>query len=235
MPPLLSVQNLSVSYGGLAALRALTVAVGTGEIFALIGANGAGKSTALRAVLGLAAHDGLVRLGDLDLSGAPAERRAAAGIGYCPEGRRVFGGMTVRENLEVACDAPGPERRRRIDAQIDLFPDLAGHLDRRASTLPGGQQQMLAFARALVNAPRLLLLDEPFTGLSPILAEAVGAAIVRSAQEGVSVLLADLPDGRGKALCDGAAVLRRGETAAIGDPAAQDLSLIHISEPTRPY
>jgi len=190
--PLFAVEDLAVAYGKRLALDRASVAVAAGETVALVGANGAGKSTLLKATMGLVPLSrGRVRFAGMELASLPAHARASLGIGFCPEGRHVFPGLSVRENLEVAARAPGPVRRRRLDAVFAAFPLLAARAGQRAWQLSGGQQQMLAIARALMGAPRLLLLDEPSLGLSPRLVEELLEQLRRIARTGTSVLIAE--------------------------------------------
>ena len=158
--PLLSVAGLELHHGGVPALRGIDLSVQPGEAIALIGANGAGKSSFMQAVIGLqpiaAGH--MAWRGE-DMRGLPAHRRVRLGIGYCPEGRRVFPGMTVRDNLLVACAAGRKERMLRLDGMLALFPMLAANLHVSSWRLSGGQQQMLAIGRSMMNQPALLLLD----------------------------------------------------------------------------
>lgn len=224
--PLLAVSGLTVRYGALTALRGLDLTVGDGEIVALVGAGGAGKSSALNAIMGLVPTAwGTVTLDGVDLSGAGPERRARAGLGFAPEGRRVFAGLTVAETLAVPCFAPRAERRRRAEAVYALFPQLAERRGERAWRLSGGQQQMLAVGRALMTGPRVLILDEPSLGLAPKLVGSLFATLRRIAQGGTAILFAeqnmpvalDLAD-RGYVL-DGGAVAAEGTSSELaGDP-----------------
>jgi branched-chain amino acid transport system ATP-binding protein len=189
--PQLEIADLAVDLAGRPALRDVVLAVAPGEAVGLIGPNGAGKSTLLKAVMGLVPARGTIRFEGAELAGLAPERRAALGIGYAPEGRRVFRGLTVAENLDVAGTADAPERARRIEGALDLFPALRAHLQRRAWQLSGGQQQMLAIARALVAGPKLLLLDEPSLGLAPVVLEELYPALARIAARGTALLIAE--------------------------------------------
>jgi branched-chain amino acid transport system ATP-binding protein len=214
---LLAVSGLSVRYGAIAAVRQAAFLVGAGERVALIGANGAGKSTLLKALMGLLPVAG----GEIEFAGAPiahlaAERRAALGIGYAPEGRRVFPGMSVRDNLQVACPSGAAERRRRIDEAFMLFPRLAERAGANAWRLSGGEQQMLAVARALMRKPKLLLLDEPTLGLAGNLRADLGEQLKRIAEDGTAVLLAEQSVGFGLAFAERAYIMRTGEIVKEG-------------------
>ena len=189
--PLLELRGVSVDLAGRPALRDVTLAVERGEAVGVVGENGAGKSTLLKAVMGLAPARGAIRMDGANLVGLAPERRAALGIGYAPEGRRVFRGLTVAENMDVAGAADAMERARRIEAALDLFPALKPHLKRRAWQLSGGQQQMLAIARALIAGPKLLLLDEPSLGLAPVVLEELYPALARLAARGTALLIAE--------------------------------------------
>lgn len=214
---MLRVEGLEVRYGGVLALRGVSLDVRAGEAVALLGANGAGKSTLLKAVIGLLRpHAGEVLLDDRPLGRLRPERRARLGVGYCPEGRRPFAGLTVRENLLVACWAGAVERTRRIEEAFALFPALRDKAALPAWQLSGGQQGMLAIARSLMNRPRLLLLDEPSLGLSPRLVDEVFAAIWAIRAGGVAVLLAEQNARLALETCDRAWVLRTGEVVQHG-------------------
>jgi branched-chain amino acid transport system ATP-binding protein len=157
-----------------------------GEVTALLGRNGVGKTTTLLAIMGLVTSNGSIRLGDQELVGMPTHLVARLGIGYVPEDREVFSALTVAENLRLAARV-GEEHR--YDLVYELFPDLASRLGQAAGSLSGGQQQMLAIARALLNPNRLLLVDEPTKGLAPIVIEDVVAALRRAAEETTVVLV----------------------------------------------
>lgn len=187
---LLEVADLDVYYGKSHILRGVSFAIGAGEIVALLGRNGAGKTTALRTIVGLLRPArGAVRLRGVDLGGLPAFRRAALGIGYVPQERLLFGRLTVEENLRA-----GMSRRRdprALEMVFDLFPVLVERRRQRAGTLSGGEQQMVAIARALVSSPEILLLDEPSTGLMPAMVARLANVIGRLNQAGISVLLVE--------------------------------------------
>ena len=221
MTALLTIARLSVRYGAITALDDVSLEVGAGEAVALLGANGAGKSTLLNAVIGLVpAAAGALRFGDVALDGRAVHRRAALGLGYCPEGRRVFPGMTVYENLAVASPRPRREREAAIARQFALFPDLADKAYDRAWQLSGGQQQMLAIARALMTEPRLLLLDEPSLGLAPLLAREMLAHVRAIAAAGTAVLLAEQNVATALAVTQRAYVLQVGRLVEAGPSAA---------------
>jgi branched-chain amino acid transport system ATP-binding protein len=204
------------------------VSVEAGEIVALLGGNGAGKTTLLETVLGF--HPGRVVLFGSDASALAVEQRVSLGVGYVPEGRRVFAGLTVRENLEAASSLPAPQRRQRVEEMLALFPMLGERPAARAWLLSGGQQQMLALARALMDRPRLLLLDEPTLGLAPVVVADLLRRLAGMTADGTAILLAEqraaLALGvarRGVILSRGQPV-RRGSAAELAaDPALADL------------
>jgi branched-chain amino acid transport system ATP-binding protein len=215
--PLLELRGLAVDHGRRRALHGVDLNVAQGEVVALLGANGAGKSTLLNAVAGLLPlAAGTIVFDGQRLSGRPPETRTRAGIGFSPEGRRVFPGMTVQENLDVACWATAAERARRRERIYALFPALGRHQDTLGWQLSGGQQQMLSIGRALIGSPRLLLLDEPSLGLSPILVDEVLDTVSRIHADGTTVLLAEQNASKALEVCDRAYVLRLGRIVAAG-------------------
>jgi branched-chain amino acid transport system ATP-binding protein len=190
----LAVRDLAVRYGGVSAVRSVSFTVAPGQSVGLIGANGAGKTSTLRALMGLVPRDaGEVHFGGRDLSKVPARDMVRLGIGYVPEGRHVFAGLTVEKNLLLGAYA------RRWDGQVrsvlaeiyELFPVLGEMRGRLAGALSGGQQQMLAIGRALMTRPVLLLLDEPSMGLSPKLVEVIGETLRQLRDDGLSLLLVE--------------------------------------------
>jgi branched-chain amino acid transport system ATP-binding protein len=189
--PLLDIQNLAASYGQIQALRGVSLTVAAGEAVALVGANGAGKSTLMKCIMGmLAGTAGDVRFDGQSISKLPVSSRAGIGIGYSPEGRRVFPGLTVHENLLVA-SRDKDSGRARAEEVYAFFPALKEKTNAMGWALSGGQQQMLAIGRALMLRPRLLLLDEPSLGLSPILMTEVLNRVNDITASGTAVLLAE--------------------------------------------
>jgi branched-chain amino acid transport system ATP-binding protein len=203
------------------ALAMKGLAVEQGEIVALLGANGAGKTELLETVMGF--RGGAVRLFDRDVSALAVEQRVALGVGYVPEGRRVFAGLTVRENLEAACSLPAGERSRRLAEVLPLFPNLAERPRSRAWSLSGGQQQMLALARALMNRPQLLLLDEPTLGLAPAIVADLWRQLRSAATQGTAIVLAEQRAAVALNLASRGVILREGE-AVLGGPSAELLA-----------
>jgi branched-chain amino acid transport system ATP-binding protein len=191
--PTLSINRLDVRYGQIQATRELSFSVGAGEIVALVGANGAGKSSTLKAIIGIADADGEINWDGRSLIGLPPADIVRAGVGYSPEGRRVFPGMSVYENLRVgAFSRPSDEFEDRLQTVYGYFPRLKERAGQRASSLSGGEQQMLAIGRALMSKPALFLIDEPSLGLAPIIVDRIGKLLheIRD-REGLSVVLAE--------------------------------------------
>jgi branched-chain amino acid transport system ATP-binding protein len=209
--PVLAVDDLVVQFGGSRALDGVTFVVEEGGTTALLGRNGAGKTTALRAILGLVPHRGRVRLDGEDVSALPTHAVVQRRIGYVPENRDVFAGLTVAENLRLA----ERDGRSRYDLVYDLFPDLRPRGAQRAGTLSGGQQQMLAIARALLNPNRILLIDEPTKGLAPALVARVVDVLARIGRE-VTILLVEQNLAAARRLAERAVVLDHGRVAYAG-------------------
>jgi branched-chain amino acid transport system ATP-binding protein len=190
----LRVSELRVSYGGIAAVKGISLEVARGEIVTLIGANGAGKTSTLKALVGLVpAKSGDVTLFGQSLRGVPTHRIVGRGVALVPEGRAIFGNLTVSENLELGAflKREPVELARRLERVLKLFPRLSERLAQEAGTLSGGEQQMLAIGRALMGDPQLLLLDEPSLGLAPKLVEQIFEAIVEVARGGLTILLVE--------------------------------------------
>ncbi|MEK9707657.1 MAG: ABC transporter ATP-binding protein [Alphaproteobacteria bacterium] len=209
--PTLEVRNVTVRHGGVTAVRNASLTAHAGEITALLGVNGAGKTSLLRGIVGLAATDGEIRLDGSEVGALATEDRINAGIAWVPEGRRVFPGLTVAENLEVASQADITSRRERLAGVVALFPQLAGRLGDRAWQLSGGQQQMLAIGRALMARPRVYLLDEPSLGLSPAVAAILAESLRTLTAEGAAVVLAEQNAGFAQLLAGRRCMLRNGE------------------------
>ncbi|AWK89983.1 ABC transporter ATP-binding protein [Azospirillum thermophilum] len=221
MTAVLRVEGLRAGPGGVTAVDGVSLSVAAGETVALLGANGAGKSTLLKAVLGLLpAAGGRVLLDGREVTTLPAERRVRLGLGYVPEGRRVFPGMSVLDNLEVASPLDRHGRAADLERIFALFPDLRTKARESAWRLSGGQQQMLAVGRALMGRPRLLLLDEPSLGLSPRLAGEMFAAVRSIAAAGTAVLLAEQSAARALEVAGRAVLLRLGRVVHDGPAGA---------------
>jgi len=190
---LLEVKDLSVSYGGIRAVRDVSLRVEQGEIVALLGSNGAGKTTTLRAISGLVPYSGSVIFGGKDLRKCSPDEIVRLGLGHAPEGRRVFARMSVRENLELGAYTvrSKAEVGDRLAFVVSKFPRLEERLNQLAGTLSGGEQQMLAIGRALMSSPRLLMLDEPSLGLAPIVVQTIFGVIKDINERGTTVLLVE--------------------------------------------
>jgi branched-chain amino acid transport system ATP-binding protein len=190
--PLLALDELHVYYGAIEALKGLSMTVGESEIVTLIGSNGAGKSTTLRAISGtLKPRSGTVRLNGREIQQLPAHEVVRKGIGHAPEGRRVFSRMSVFENLQMGAFSRREPIEDDITRVFELFPRLKERRGQKAGTLSGGEQQMLAIGRALMAHPTILLLDEPSMGLSPILTEQIFGIIADINRQGTTVLLVE--------------------------------------------
>ena len=209
----LELREVEVAYGGVPAVRGLSLSVAPGEIVGLIGPNGAGKSTTLHAIMGLVpARAGDIRLGDSSLRGRPPEAIARSGVALVPEGRRLFAELTVDENLRLGLAArPRGVATDEIEEVAQLFPVVQEFRQRPAGALSGGQQQQLAIARALVARPSILLLDEPSLGLAPTVVDLVFSTLTAIADRGIGVLLVEQRAQRTVALAARTHVLANGE------------------------
>lgn len=214
----LEVENLAVSYGDIAAVKGVSFAVKRGEIFTLIGANGAGKSSTLRAISALRPYGGVIRLEGRDLRGLAPEKIVAAGLAQVPEGRGIFGPLTVLENLKLGAwtrkDRAGV--KADLDRMLAIFPRLSERLNQVAGTMSGGEQQMLALARALMSRARVLVLDEPSMGLAPKLVKEIYAVLRDINAQGVTLLLVEQNANLALRLANRAAVLETGEIVLAG-------------------
>lgn len=191
---MLEIQDLGVGYGPIHAVTGLNLNIQKGEIVTLLGSNGAGKSSTLRAVSGLIPQkSGTIRFDGKDIGPWPPEKIIAVGVSHVPEGRKIFGRLTVEENLDVGAYLVRNKAliQERKDNAFSLFPRLAERRHQKAGTLSGGEQQMLAIARALMQKPSLLLLDEPSMGLAPLLVDAIFEIIVELNKSGTTILLVE--------------------------------------------
>lgn len=217
---MLRIDRLVVGYSKKDVLHGVSLDVGAGEIVALIGHNGAGKTTLMRAALGLAPY----RSGSVSFDGQPvlAGQVAATvgrGFAFVPQGRNTFRSLKVSENLDIAVSAGGADARARVESIFEMFPILRERLDQPAGKLSGGQQQMVALALALVRGPRLIMLDEPSTGLSPVLVDEVLRRVVEMRERfGISVLIVDQNVRRLLSIVDRVAVLKAGHKVFDGAP-----------------
>ncbi len=223
MPPLLEVRGLKVAYGGINAVKGIDLDVGAGELVALIGANGAGKTTTLKALAGLLKPAaGSVRYDGHDVTGTPAFELVRRGLALVPEGRGVFARLTVAENLAMGAYIRDDKAAIAADCEhaYATFPRLAERRSQLAGTLSGGEQQMLAIARALMCKPRLLLLDEPSMGLAPIVVQKIFETIRAVAREGVTLLLIEQNARLALQTCDRGYVMESGLITLSGEAKA---------------
>jgi branched-chain amino acid transport system ATP-binding protein len=218
---LLEVHGLGVRYGGIEAVRDLNIEVRTGETVVVVGANGAGKSSVMNAIMGMVpANAGRVCFEGDDITSTPTARRAKRGIRISPEGRRVFANLTIEENiLAGGYTMTAKDRDASLPWLYDTFPLLSDRRNTRAGTLSGGQQQLVAIARALTARPKLLLLDEPFLGLSPVAIAATSAAIRVVHEQGMAVLISEQMARPALKLATRGYVLRSGSLRRSGDVA----------------
>jgi branched-chain amino acid transport system ATP-binding protein len=220
--PLLELSQVVVSYGAIEALRGVSLAVGSGEVVTLIGANGAGKTTTLRAITGLVrARAGNITYAGEDLAAVPTHHLVARGIAMSPEGRGVFPNLSVLENLRMGAYLDRNEQRiaQGIERAYALFPRLAERRAQKAGTLSGGEQQMVAMARALMSRPRLLLLDEPSLGLAPLVVHTIFEAIEEVRRTGTTILLVEQNAHAALRHSDRAYVLEQGRIVMSGPSA----------------
>ncbi len=218
---MLTVERLNSCYGRAHILRDLSFTAAAGEVLVLLGRNGAGKSTTMKSIIGLVRPaSGRIGFAGIDIQGLETYRIARLGIGYVPEERRVFGGMTVRENLEAGRQPPRAGLRPWTPERLfALFPGLALLASRPAARMSGGEQQMLTIARSLMGNPRLILLDEPNEGLAPLIVGQVAAAIRAMRAEGVTIVLAGQSLAFATAVADHAVVIEQGRAAWHGSMA----------------
>ena len=209
--PLLQVTGLHAGYGKVAVLHGVDLHVAAGEIVALLGPNGAGKSTLLRAISGLLPATGTLRFDGRSIAGASPRQAVGAGLVHVVEGHRVFTALSVTDNLLLAGYAvPKAERARRVEEALAFFPEIAAKRGERGGALSGGQQQMLAVAQGLVQRPRLMMLDEPSAGLSPVLVDRVLSVLAQLRAGGTAVLLVEQLTVKAAALADRVCALARG-------------------------
>jgi len=218
---MLDVESLHVAYGDATALWDVSLHVGDGELVSVVGPNGSGKTTLINAVAGLLrVRGGRLRFGGEDLTRLPPHEVSDRGIAIVPEGRRLFTGMTVEENLEIGCYARGARtlRAARLDRVYGIFPALRARRRQAAGTLSGGEQQMVAIGRALMAGPRLLLLDEPSLGLAPVIVDQVFEVVEGLHRQGMAVLLVEQNVARALAVASRAYVLAEGRVVSSGPP-----------------
>jgi branched-chain amino acid transport system ATP-binding protein len=221
---LLEVRGLEAGYGKIGVLHGVDLTIAAGEVVALLGPNGAGKTTLLRAISGLLPWSGTVRFNGRDLRGLGPSAIVRAGLAHVIEGHRVFTQQTIVDNLLLAgYHLPRGERDARVEEALAQFPEIAAKRDDRASTLSGGQQQMLAVAQGLVSRPRLLMLDEPSAGLSPVLVDRVLSVVGRLRAAGVAVLLVEQLVEKALAAADRVYALAQGQIVLQAGAREDDL------------
>jgi branched-chain amino acid transport system ATP-binding protein len=219
----LEVEGLRAGYGPAEILFGVSLSLARGEVAALMGRNGAGKSTTLKAIMGLVPpRAGRVRFAGRDIAGLAAFRIARLGLGYVPEDRRIFTDLTVAENLEVGRRPAEGRDAWTAERLFEVFPNLASMRHRRAAAMSGGEQQMLAIARTLMGNPAAVLLDEPSEGLAPVILELMADAVLRMKREGIAVLLSEQNFDFAAAVADRAYVIERGKIRYDGSMAALD-------------
>ena len=212
---MLSVAEIHVAYGRTPALTGPSLAVGTGEIVSIIGRNGVGKTTLLKAIIGLLrVTSGLIQLDGQDVTRLPAHERARRGLGYVPQGRMIFAGLTVEENLLIGADLSPASGRALVEEVLTEFPRLRERYRQRGDTLSGGEQQMLALGRALAGDPKVLLLDEPSEGIQPSIVQEIGARIASiSRARGLAIVLVEQNIEFAAALAQRIYVMEKGRIA----------------------
>jgi branched-chain amino acid transport system ATP-binding protein len=215
--PLLAIANATTGYGRTVVVRGITMTVATGQVVALVGVNGSGKSTTLRMISGLLpAMSGTISLGGADISRLPAHERSALGICHITDSRAIFPGLTVEENIRLHVGGNRRAAREAVEHTAEIFPRLADRRRQMAGTLSGGEQQMLALTRAYVTKPRLLLLDELSMGLAPIVIDEIYEAITRLAAEGLATLIVEQYIKRILPLAETVYAMSRGEISVSG-------------------
>ncbi len=229
---ILTVEGLHVHYGPVEAVRGVSLSIEDGEIVALLGANGAGKSSTLNAIVGLVpTHQGQIGFKGDSLVGLATEQLVRLGITLTPEGRRVFGSLTVEENLllgSMPLRKSADRRKQNLERMFDLFPILVERRQQIAGTLSGGQQQMLAIARSLMSSPKLLLLDEPSLGLAPQIVDTIFDQIVALRDSGITILLVEQNVAMSLEVADRGYVMAAGSIVTSGT--AKDLGSSHLIE-----
>ena len=229
--PMLRVENLVVRYGDIRAVKGISFHVQQGEILALVGANGAGKTTTLRALSGMLPYEGSVDLQGRDLRGLTPDRILRLGLSHVPEGRGIFGGLTVMENLQLGAwiQSDKAARTRDLDMVMDIFPRLRERATQLAGTLSGGEQQMLAVGRALMSEAKILILDEPSMGLAPKLVQEIFSVLRHLNEKGTTILLVEQNANMALRLAHRACLLETGNLVLEG-PASELLTNPRVRE-----
>jgi branched-chain amino acid transport system ATP-binding protein len=217
---MLEVRNLHAYYGKSHILQGVDLSIGQGEIVSLLGRNGVGRSTTCKAIMGLVAPHGEIRFKGKSIAGLRPDQIAHAGVGYVPEDRQVFPGLTVRQNLELGLKRSGTFGRWNFDDMFELFPNLGERRDNSAGVLSGGEQQMLTMCRTLMGDPDLIIIDEPTEGLAPKLVEQVGQLLDEIARRGVSILLVEQKLTIALKISKRLYVIGHGSIVFEGDPTA---------------
>ncbi|WP_109311141.1 ABC transporter ATP-binding protein [Ruegeria sp. AU67] len=210
---MLDVKNLGAWYGRAQILNGVSLSVGENEVVALMGRNGAGKSTTMKSIMGLVRHiDGTIRYAEREVQGNSPHAICRLGMGYVPEDRRIFGDLTIEENLEVGRREPRPDAPEWTqDHLFELFPNLAERRKNLGKQLSGGEQQMLTIARTLMGNPKLVLLDEPSEGIAPVIVEQMARVIAELKREGLSVLISEQNLHFARIVSDRAYIIEKGE------------------------
>ncbi|MBO2537448.1 ABC transporter ATP-binding protein [Rummeliibacillus suwonensis] len=216
---ILEIDHINTYYGGIHALRGITLDVGQGEIVTLIGSNGAGKSTTLKSVSGLVkVKSGSIKFKNQDITNKPAHETTLLGMAHVPEGRRIFSNLTVKENLLMGAFSVKKKNviEERIERVYDYFPILKERLNQKGGTMSGGEQQMLAIGRALMMKPEVLMLDEPSMGLAPIIVEKIFHIIDQLNQDGMTILLVEQNAYQALSIANRGYVIQNGEIVLSG-------------------
>jgi branched-chain amino acid transport system ATP-binding protein len=221
MSALLQVSGVEGGYGGGRVLNGVSFNVDRGEVLALIGRNGVGKTTLMRALIGLVALDaGSIELDGEAIGAAKPDVRARKGIGYVPQGREIFGALTVAENLQVGAQANRAQAARMKEKVVGYFPILKNRYEQKAGTMSGGEQQQLAIARALISSPKVLLLDEPSEGIQPSIVDLIGETLLQVAREtGIGVVLVEQDMGMVERIATRCCVMDKGRIVDTLSPA----------------
>ena len=216
---MLKVENLHAYYGKSHILQGVDIYVDAGEVVSLLGRNGVGRSTTVKAIMGEVPPQGSIKFKDYDIAGLPSYRIARLGLGYVPENRDIFPGLTVRQNLILGIKDPGRPGKWRLDDMLRMFPNLAARADTVAGVLSSGEQQMLTICRTLMGDPELVMIDEPTEGLAPIIVQQVGDLIAEIARRGVAILLIEQKLSIAMRISHRVYVMGRGRIVFEGTPA----------------
>lgn len=219
MKQLLNVTNLQVHYGPVQAIKGIDFHVNEGELVALIGSNGAGKTTTLMALSGVLPCTGSIEFRGESIKGLRSDKVFNKGLVHCPEGRGIFGNLTVNENLQLGFSRNTKDKAKNMERVLELFPRLKERLKQKAGTLSGGEQQMLAIARAYLARPKLLVLDEPSLGLAPKIVEQIFSLIETLHKEGISILLVEQNAHKAMQISERVYVLETGKVVLKGESA----------------